>query len=956
MSVPTVLVVEDNPITRKMLAGALRTGGYAVLEAGDGQSALGRMRQRPGLVIQDLLLPDMEGLELVTRLRALPEGADIPILCCSGFLSRMERARALNVGFTDYLFKPVEPSKLIRLVEAYLPRNRDGWEPQGRGRRILLVDDDPVQLTLGRTLLRQAGFQVVTAVDGVDALEAARRSRPDAILSDVLMPRTDGFGLCRAIRHDPNLATVPIVLVSSVYSDDADRTLAATVGAQALVVRSPDLSDAIEAVRLSLNGPLTATALLPAAFPTEEHGRRLAEQLDRHVGLNQSLLSQLALQGAELGMLRGLTETLKRTSELPTVLQETVYRCVDAAGVSRGLAYLVEPDGRLELHVAFGCAEFARGELQEFFGHADFLRQAMESGATVEITWRQLPSGGAVELLERAGAKSALIAPFPLGGGCEGVIVLLSHRDRFGEEWTGLIETVCAQLSQVVALSRALARVEAAERHYRSIFEHAVEGIFQTTPEGRFLIVNPAMARIFGYASPEEMIGAVGEIGGRLSVDAERWAELTRLLGEHGQVSRHESEMRRKDGSVIWTSLSVHAVRDERGEHLYYEGLLQDITERRRAEAALRQNEKLAAMGSLLASVAHELNNPLSVVLGHAQLLRLKVEPPALHGVEKVVEAAERCARVVKHFLALARQQPPERRQVDLCQTVRDAAELLEYPLRVDSVEVLLDLAPDLPTIWADPDQLHQVVVNLVMNAHQAVCGTPRPRRLTITTRWFDVSGPRVSLEVADTGPGIPPEVQARLFEPFFTTKPPGQGTGLGLSLCHGIVHDHGGTITAANAPDGGAVFRIELPVVSSPAAERPPAAAEPLRVVGQSILVVDDEPEILEILSALLVVDGHRVAIASNGAIALRKLENETFDLIVSDIKMPELDGTDLYRHLQRAVHPLASRFVFVTGDAIGEETRAFLRETGAVCLRKPFVFDEVRRVVSEALRRGRA
>jgi signal transduction histidine kinase len=233
--------------------------------------------------------------------------------------------------------------------------------------------------------------------------------------------------------------------------------------------------------------------------------------------------------------------------------------------------------------------------------------------------------------------------------------------------------------------------------------------------------------------------------------------------------------------------------------------------------AKLVQSEKVAAMGSLLASVAHELNNPLAVVVAQTALLReLNPAGPVVARAEQIAQAAERCTRIVRNFLALARQHPPERQGVWLNRVIREALELLAYPLGVDGVEVRLALADDLPLLWADPHQLHQVVVNLISNAHQAMRETAPPRRLTVTTR-FDPSGARVSLEVADTGPGIPPEAQARIFEPFFTTKPLGVGTGLGLSLCQGIIEGHGGTIRLASTAGPGAVFRIELPVETAP-------------------------------------------------------------------------------------------------------------------------------------------
>jgi len=260
-------------------------------------------------------------------------------------------------------------------------------------------------------------------------------------------------------------------------------------------------------------------------------------------------------------------------------------------------------------------------------------------------------------------------------------------------------------------------------------------------------------------------------------------------------------------------------------------------------------------------------------------------------------------------------------------------------------------LADELPRLWADPDQLHQVVVNLVTNAHQAMRETAPPRRLRLSTR-YDVKHARICLEVADTGPGIPPEIAVRIFEPFFTTKPSGVGTGLGLSLCKGIVEEHGGTIQTESQPGQGTVFRIALPVETPPVATPILHAAEaPLPLQGKVILVVDDEPAVADVLVQILARDGHEVETAANGAIALDKLQERAYDLILSDLRMPKLDGPGLYRELERRHPELLRHVVFLTGDAMGPQAQAFLEQTRAPSLHKPFTSGEVRQVVQWAL-----
>ncbi len=309
-----------------------------------------------------------------------------------------------------------------------------------------------------------------------------------------------------------------------------------------------------------------------------------------------------------------------------------------------------------------------------------------------------------------------------------------------------------------------------------------------------------------------------------------------------------------------------------------------DVTERKQGEETqerlrlhLLHSEKLAAMSELLAGVAHELNNPLSVVIDHTAILARATDPVVVGRAEKIGRAAERCGRIVKNFLALARQYPPERTSVSLNQIVRDALEVLAYPLRVDDVEVSTELADDLPLLAADGHQLQQVVVNLVTNAHQAMRSRNETRRLSLRSG----AGPDgfAWLEVSDTGPGFPPEVQARLFEPFFTTKPVGQGTGLGLSICKGIVEGHGGRITVDGGLGWGATFRIELPLGGAVTA--PPVPDQGPVGPPRRILVVDDEVEVGTVMSELLRGDGHEVDTAVNGLQALARLRTRSYDAV---------------------------------------------------------------------------
>jgi CheY-like chemotaxis protein len=281
---------------------------------------------------------------------------------------------------------------------------------------------------------------------------------------------------------------------------------------------------------------------------------------------------------------------------------------------------------------------------------------------------------------------------------------------------------------------------------------------------------------------------------------------------------------------------------------------------------------------------------------------------------------------------------------------VTAALDITGYALKTSGIEVTLDLAKDVPPVHADADQLHQVFMNLIINAQQALQDQPLPRRLSVKS-CHDFIGRTIRIVVADNGPGIPAAVRSRIFEPYFTTKAVGAGTGVGLAVCLGIVEAHGGTLVVDGGEGTGAVFTIVLPAACPE--EENASRSEPsrFRAVRRSALVVDDEPGVRETLSEILTDSGHRVVAVASGREALERMGRERFDVILTDISMPDIDGRDLYREIETRWPDRAAQVVFVTGDTLTSTLRTFAEETGRPVIEKPFLPSEVRRVVAETV-----
>jgi PAS domain S-box-containing protein len=510
--------------------------------------------------------------------------------------------------------------------------------------------------------------------------------------------------------------------------------------------------------------------------------------------------------------------------------------------------------------------------------------------------------------------------------------------------------------SDITARKQSEVALRESETRFRSITEaHPVPVMIVSLTHGIVLYTSPSAEQLLGLSQNQ----LVHQAFDRFLTDVAARDDIWNTMTTGKEMNLKEVKLIRGDQTFLDAALSARRI-SYQNEDAMVIGLY-DLTERKEAEAqiarqqeALQQSEKMAALGGLLAGVAHELNNPLSVVVGQATLLMEgSQEPKVVTRADKIFKAADRCARIVKSFLALARRKPPERKAMDLNTLINGSLELLGYQLRTGGIEVTLDLQAKLPEVSGDSDQMTQVITNLVLNAAQALERSSKQRRITICTSGDDKG--HVIIRVADNGPGVPPEIRSKIFEPFFTTRAGTGGTGVGLSLCLNIVASHGGQLTVEDTPGGGATFTATLPTAT--AAQDPAAAPveeDGVRLPKLGILLVDDEVELAQTLADLLEQEGHHIDIAANGAIALEKLHKGPYDLIISDLRMPVMDGPGLYEAMSRELPSYLPKIIYVTGDTLSTHVQAFLKQYPVPVVEKPYRLVDVRRVMDDVLKKN--
>jgi len=589
-------------------------------------------------------------------------------------------------------------------------------------------------------------------------------------------------------------------------------------------------------------------------------------------------------------------------------------------------------------------------------------RQGSQEGIGSEVTdftarWPEFQKLMATALAVReTGTAQRLITPYRRPGETEPIlcdVVAFPIQDSAGD-----VDQLGLFMLDVTEDRRNQEELARSRGTLQAFFENIPAMTFIIGPDRHYVTANSYALDSYGFdfLSPANLIGKPDITG-----TPEHWhpviAEAHRMVMEEGRPHEVETSIDLPSGTLS-LYVSRFPIRNPEGEVTHVGGLIFDRTAEKRASAevaatreSLHQSEKLAALGQLLAGVAHELNNPLTVVVGRSAILEEKLkETPHGKAIADLREAADRCNRIVRTFLAMARQSAPRRAAVQVNDAIEAALDITAYGLRSSGIELVRKLDPALPEVEADEDQLVQVFTNLLINARHALEEhRPEGGRVTIATR---VKGGKLQVDIADNGTGVPAEIVSRIFEPFFTTKAVGDGTGMGLAMSKGMIEEHGGTLLYSDAHGGGAVFTVELPLAVAAPSAKPERDDEQPQTKGRGrVLVVDDEPSIRGLLAEILAGIELDCTECSDGAAALELLGKEQFDLVFCDVRMPVMDGIRFRQHLVEAHPELLDRLVFISGDVLqrGWSRRAEIAQHPFV--EKPFNPAEVRRLALSLL-----
>ncbi len=1026
-----ILIVDDSSDIRKMLQRLMTQAGHVALTAEDGLAALKVLaRERMDVVLTDVMMPGMDGYRLCQTVRGMEGIKDIPfIFHSSAYTTPADKKLALDLGANAFLNKPASVDEILETLR------RVTSEPRA-ARPLAAVATPEVEV------MREYSDRLVAKLEQrnteLAAAEGKFRTLVEQSIVGIYLIQDDQF-----VYVNPRMAEI---LGTSVDELTARPVYEFIAPADRAVARE-NVRRRIAGEVASIHYQLRMLHQSGTVLEVEAHGSR----------------TDYNGRPAVMGTLLDITE--RKQAEAALHASEERYRAlVDLAPA--GIFVIVD---------------------QRFAYANDAFCRIVGAGSPAQLLGRPVldlyPPEVHHAMGERIARSVAADEPEPLlaqpyvrldGSRVEVETIArpISFQGRRG------LQVMVNDVTQRLAAERAM---HAAEAKYRNLFENVIVGVFQTTPGGRYLAVNPALAQMYGYASAEDMLASLTDIQQQLYLEPGRREEFKRLMEARGEVSGLESPIKRKDGSIIWISETARAVRDARGQVLHYEGIVEDITERiktaekvrehaalldlttdaiivrdlalrvtywnkgaeglygwtpeeavgrlttelhagnawegraaarqqveeqgswqgelqhrtkagkvlivdsrwtllrsatgapqavlvinnditekKRLEAQFLRSQRMESIGSLAGGIAHDLNNALAPIVMSTEILKLTIsDPEAGRILDTISDCAERGAGMVKQILTFARGSEGERGSVQPKHLVKEMIEIARHTFP-KGISIRTEVDGETWPLLGNPTQLHQILLNLCVNARDAMpnggtltmaAGNVRLKATDAVLSPDAKPGPYVLLTVKDTGTGMTPEVRARIFDAFFTTKEPGKGTGLGLSTVQSIVKEHGGFLAVESEVGRGTMFKVYLPAQESASAtEEAELPALPMGN-GELVLVVDDEAAIRGIAAETLEAFGYRAVTAGDGAQAVGVCAQHLAELqvVFTDMAMPIMDGQAAIRAI-RVLQPKLKIIATSGADELFDSPLLKELEVQAF-LHKPYGADALVRAVHDVL-----
>jgi PAS domain S-box-containing protein len=860
--------------------------------------------------------------------------------------------------------------------------------------RVLVVEDSATQAEALRAALESAGYEVMLAMRGEDALERLEADECDIVVSDILMPgAVDGYELCRRIKSGPR-REIPVVLFTSL-ADPLDIIRGLECGADNFFTKSHGTEHLVQRIKLLLDTRHARAQgrvrlgvkvyFLGREFTVTSEREQIIDLLmstfEDAVLQNRALVrreAELARSHNSLNGLYRIAVGLNQAASEAEVLETALDRALELPGVQAGWISLRDGPSGFRLAAARNLppALAAPGAMEGdclcrrrlLSGELDAVANVLECerlqqargdtrGLRFHATVPLWVGDRTIGVMNLVGAEQGLFGEEDLRTlyGIGNQIAVALERAQLHEHMEQLVGERTAALTAEIAERR---RAEEALRLSDSILRRIGNLVLVADADGDIVYVSPSVEAVLGYA-PLELMGEgwwLTAFDDPAEREREREAAARAARGEvPARRQPYERPVKARDGRARWILWS-----DSKGPGDLLIGVGYDVTERRHLEEQLRLAQRMEAVGQLAGGVAHDFNNLLAAMKGVIDLALLDQPPEsALAGeFRELDQLVRRAADLTRQLLTFGRRQALEVRVVDVNALLGDVVKLLGRLIGED-VRLTVRLTADRPTVQADPGQLEQVVMNLCVNARDAM---PRGGELTLLTESVTVDeefcvthpwarpGEYVRLTVSDTGMGMDAETRARIFEPFFTTKELGRGTGLGLAVVYGIVKQHEGLIHVYSEPGHGTTFRVYLPLHGGPAEPAPQGAAEELPRGTELVLLTEDDDALRSTGQRLLERLGYHVLVAHNGREALDVLERggRPPDLVILDAVMPVMGGVAAFQQMRRRFPSV--RVLFTTGYS--RET-PHLEQVEVPMLRKPYGVRELAQAVRRALER---